>query len=351
MLKIVIIDFPIEISSGEQSMRTCYIIRGRSGTGKSTLALQLVGEEKLIFEADKYPGLYDAEGKYNYELQADSHKWCIEQFKNALMDERSPIAVANTNLKTKYFQEYVDLALSYGYSVQIIATEEVILPDRKSAQSVHKIPSDVYIRQLGGYEAHIPRSPLAWHGQVDESRPTLRLLDRDGTLVFNPHGGIPRLTCNPYGGIPKLREMQLVEKVHDRLIDWCSNGDIIAIVSNQAGLVGNKHKTFEELHREAEFIDREITKTSPAKISVQIYCPDYSGAEVLLFRSGKWISVDPDLDFSPFRKPAPGMLELAMHLFAGKFGNVVFYGDSKEDEMAATAMNVSFTHIHKLIYG
>jgi len=96
--------------------RTLYIVRGVSGSGKSSLAEQL---SRHNVAADDFPGLYSG-GQYQIELQSESHRWCEAQVEGWMQARKPTIAVHNTAMKRKYYQQYLDLAAKYGYTVQVI---------------------------------------------------------------------------------------------------------------------------------------------------------------------------------------------------------------------------------------
>ena len=85
------------------SEKILYIVRGVPGSGKSTFAKRLVGDDFLVCEADKY--FVDKEtGEYNFDFTKikDAHKFCqntVETYmKDSLVNDNfyREIAVSNT---------------------------------------------------------------------------------------------------------------------------------------------------------------------------------------------------------------------------------------------------------------
>jgi len=104
--------------------KVLYIIRGIPGSGKSTFAKMLVGEDFLVCEADKY--FIDKEtGEYNFDSTKikEAHKFCqdtVESYmKDSLVNDQfyREIAVSNTFTQEWEMRPYFELAKNYGYKV------------------------------------------------------------------------------------------------------------------------------------------------------------------------------------------------------------------------------------------
>jgi adenylate kinase family enzyme len=57
------------------TQKTLYIVRGVSGSGKSTFAKKLVHDDFLVCEADKY-FINEENGKYEFEISKIRHHLC-----------------------------------------------------------------------------------------------------------------------------------------------------------------------------------------------------------------------------------------------------------------------------------
>jgi len=129
-------------------LKTLYLIRGISGSGKSSLASAIT---EYAIASDDMPGLYQ-DGNYKVELQGESHQWCFNNVEAWMQQDKNKVAVANTFVKQKYFQAYLDLAAKYRYAIQIIHCEGVLLPSGNQTSSIHNVPEEVLQRQRDNWE-------------------------------------------------------------------------------------------------------------------------------------------------------------------------------------------------------
>jgi histidinol phosphatase-like enzyme len=292
------------------------------------------------------PGLYshDERGKlrYNLELQKASHEWCQKEAEAAMQRGESPIAIANTSMQRRWYQVYINLFLEYGYSVQIVTCEGIILPDGSPAVSTHDVALNISDRMRVGYEPYVYQ-PFFWENVTNPHvSSVLRLWDKDGTLVFNPNGGIP-----------ELDRQKPIFGVGEKLRQFKESGDIIVVASNQAGLATtNKEtgaflKTFGSLEQEA----LELMDMFP-EIDLFLACPDWEGNACLVLEKGsqRLVTLERSGTLEPFRKPQPGMLQYAMNRYARKFSQTIFYGTGQVDYLTALAANVPYCHVHDLLY-
>jgi predicted kinase len=121
-----------------------YLVRGLPGSGKSTFAKKLVGEDFLVFEADKY-FINQDNGKYEFDISKikDAHKWCQNLVENCMKDNMinnqyyPEIAVSNTFTQEWEMQPYFELAKTYGYKVF-----SVIVENRHEGTNVHGVPEE-----------------------------------------------------------------------------------------------------------------------------------------------------------------------------------------------------------------
>ena len=110
--------------------KVLYIVRGIPGSGKSTFAKRLVGEDFLVCEADKY-FINQENGKYEFDISKikDAHKWCqsiVENYMKDTMinDQYYPeIVVSNTFTQEWEMEPYLQMAETYGYKVFSIVVE------------------------------------------------------------------------------------------------------------------------------------------------------------------------------------------------------------------------------------
>ena len=111
-----------EISSSPTD-RMCIILRGLSGSGKSTFAQALadprVSYDTVTCSADAY---FMVGGIYNWHAErlADAHLECNNAFETALADERMHIVIDNTNLLPEHYETYVKRSHEAGYQVVVV---------------------------------------------------------------------------------------------------------------------------------------------------------------------------------------------------------------------------------------
>jgi predicted kinase len=134
--------------------KTLYIVRGIPGSGKSTFAKRLVGEDFLVCEADKF--FIDKEtGEYNFDFTKikEAHKFCqdtVETYmKDSLLNDHfyREIAVSNTFTQEWEMQHYIDLAKKYGYTVFT-----VIVENRHGGKNIHNVPDDIIDKMKERFE-------------------------------------------------------------------------------------------------------------------------------------------------------------------------------------------------------
>ena len=93
-------------------------MRGLPGSGKSTKARQLAGEDVDIFSTDDFFINPDS-GKYEFnpKLLGQHHAANVRRTEEAMKNGVSPVVVDNTNTQFFEMKQYVKLAQQYGYSV------------------------------------------------------------------------------------------------------------------------------------------------------------------------------------------------------------------------------------------
>jgi len=134
--------------------KVLYIVRGIPGSGKSTFAKRLVGEDFLVCEADKY-FINEENGKYEFDISKirDAHKWCqnlVETYmRDSLINDQyyREIAVSNTFTQEWEMEPYLELAKTYGYKVFSIVVE-----NRHEGTNEHGVPDEVLTKMRERFE-------------------------------------------------------------------------------------------------------------------------------------------------------------------------------------------------------
>jgi predicted kinase len=111
-----------------------YIVRGIPGSGKSTFAKTLGGQN---YEADMF--FINENGEYNFDFTKikDAHQWCQGMVKTDMILEYPKIVVSNTSTQEWELEPYFELAKEYGYTVF-----SVVVENRHGGTNEHNVPED-----------------------------------------------------------------------------------------------------------------------------------------------------------------------------------------------------------------
>lgn len=136
------------IDRRQSAMKTLYIIRGLPGAGKTTLAHQLCPRWhplKRAIAADDCPNRYLSNGTINPDVPHQvAHNWVRIKVERWMRTGWiTTIAIHNVSHIIDHMEPYLALAAKYGWSVQVVHAEGVLLPSGSLAQSVHgSIPTE-----------------------------------------------------------------------------------------------------------------------------------------------------------------------------------------------------------------
>lgn len=117
---------------------TLLLLRGLPGTGKTTLANMIVGNNQDNwdnFEADMY--MVNANGIYQFDPERlqETHDKCYNNTKKSLLRGKSVI-VSNTLTTTKEVERYQELAKECN-----VRFKSVIIENRNDTESIHNVPT------------------------------------------------------------------------------------------------------------------------------------------------------------------------------------------------------------------
>jgi predicted kinase len=153
---------------------TIVIIRGLSGSGKSTVSKiikQKYGDELVgICSADLY---FMRDDKYIFDINQleNAHKFCLRSVEMFLNSKHNTIIVDNTNSTLKEYQKYIDLAGKHKYKVLVL---EIECSDKKQAidmgkRSTHQIDTKVSINMYNRWEQDENAKIIKpyWHHESD----------------------------------------------------------------------------------------------------------------------------------------------------------------------------------------
>lgn len=124
------------------TMKNLIILRGVSGSGKTTFAENLLPRNTFICCADDY--FIDENGEYHFDPSklSEAHSFCRNEFLHAVKWQRPNIAIANTNASKEEFTFYQMVAREEGYTVY-----SIVLENRHYKNDVHGVPEHVKKRQ------------------------------------------------------------------------------------------------------------------------------------------------------------------------------------------------------------
>ena len=152
----------------EREVKTLILMRGVSGSGKSTVAKKL--QSKLggvIFSTDDF--FTDKDGVYNFDKKQLSNYHSQNELKaeSAMKKGITPIIIDNTNTQPWEMKNYVELADRYNYRVVIkqpgdddfedVSLEEILKRQQQRADKNKQIPSNVVHNM---YTRFVPRVSL-----------------------------------------------------------------------------------------------------------------------------------------------------------------------------------------------
>lgn len=169
------------------SSRKVIIMSGVSGSGKSTLASQLIQKHVgdvapfrsmidlipgipprcVLVSADDYFLVPTEEpGKLRYEFNprylGHAHGTCFRHFVLALQNEFPLVVVDNTNTTNEELAPYIQAALAWNYTVEVVTVMCANLDDVKecASRNAHGAPESAVLAQAERLSTRIP--PYHW---------------------------------------------------------------------------------------------------------------------------------------------------------------------------------------------
>jgi predicted ABC-type ATPase len=122
-------------------MARLILVRGMSGTGKSTFAKTF---GVLHVEADMF-FMQDGKYKWSGDRVPHAHKWCYDSVLNA-MSHKIDVVVSNTFTQVWEMEKYIISATSNGYDV-------VIYRCIRDYGNVHSVPEEAIQRMRERFES------------------------------------------------------------------------------------------------------------------------------------------------------------------------------------------------------
>lgn len=148
-----------------QAQRTMIIMRGVSGSGKSTKARQVAGPTGAIFSTDDFFGP-------NYDFDPakipEAHQWNQQRARQAMEQGVSPVVIDNTNIPAYDAKPYVQMAQEFGYEVRFEEPDTDIWRRAKEANAgLMAIAQELAQRNRHGVPAEVIARMLSQYGPLD----------------------------------------------------------------------------------------------------------------------------------------------------------------------------------------
>ena len=126
------------------------LVRGVSGSGKSTFAEEFLFPISLLISTDDF-FMVDGKYQFNPELLPENHSKCLKSVESEMIQPQQDIClnivVHNTFTQDWEIKPYKKLADKYGYNFYTIIVE-----NRHKSSSIHNIPDYVISKQKDRFE-------------------------------------------------------------------------------------------------------------------------------------------------------------------------------------------------------
>jgi D-glycero-D-manno-heptose 1,7-bisphosphate phosphatase len=153
----------------------------------------------------------------------------------------------------------------------------------------------------------------------------LLLLDLDGTV---------REPLDGHKFIQRPRDQRIIAKAEQACAYYAVKGWKIIGVTNQAGVASGK-KSLQSCIKEQEY-----TLVLLPDIEKIYFCPDFEGRKCFCVTRSEIHNYSKEQESGEFRKPQPGMLNLAIRMHQPE--QALMVGDRPEDKAAALAAGIKF---------
>lgn len=134
-------------------MKKLIILRGPSGTGKSTISSAIASMTTPVFETDRF-FTYNHVYKFDISKLKNAHQWNQLEVERQMFHDVSLVIVANTFIAHWEMERYLELAEEYEYEVEIIKTPGPWDANVLFERNKHSVPLDVIERHINGYQPH-----------------------------------------------------------------------------------------------------------------------------------------------------------------------------------------------------
>lgn len=141
-----------------ENNKVLILMRGVPASGKSYRAKQLAGDTlEIIFSADHFFGFTPEEYVKNWRADqlGNAHKQCQKNTKMVMQRQGPLVIVDNTNTMIREMLPYFDLAIQYGYRLEIHEptspwwTEQIapyLTDKKKNRKHLEKMAEFLYVK-------------------------------------------------------------------------------------------------------------------------------------------------------------------------------------------------------------
>jgi len=163
ILKATISKFGV-FATESKSNRLMILMRGVSGSGKSTAARRIAQERGgVILSTDDY---FEREGRYEFDpkMLPEYHARNQRRAEESMVAGVSPIIIDNTNTQAWEMKPYIEAAMRRGYEVEIVepgspgfpdADLEEIMNRQKSRGGGKSMPEEVVRRMTSRFQRNL----------------------------------------------------------------------------------------------------------------------------------------------------------------------------------------------------
>ena len=167
-----------------------YIMRGVSGSGKSTRAKQLAGPEN-IFSTDDFFTSDSGEYAFDIDKIQEAHEWNQDRVQEAVDSGMDPIVVDNTTVQAWEAKPYVEMATDAGYDVEVVEPDspwwQEFNPDMSddelqdlaetlAEKNTHGVDAEIVLKMLDKWEHGIDTDQILQSSKRRSPRTTTPLL-------------------------------------------------------------------------------------------------------------------------------------------------------------------------------
>ncbi|TPX66282.1 hypothetical protein SpCBS45565_g04595 [Spizellomyces sp. 'palustris'] len=143
----------------ETEEKLMYIMRGAPGSGKSTVARNLLlknGNKGCILSTDDFFCIDTGNYEFNAAKLAEAHEWNQERARDAISSSLSPIIIDNTHTQKWEAKPYVEMGLKQGYTIVVVEPETPWWKEKNvielAQRNTHGVSAEAIQRMVGRWE-------------------------------------------------------------------------------------------------------------------------------------------------------------------------------------------------------